>query len=136
MGPAPSRWAVKGIHSRGQPGASMVRVASLAFLIALCSGAALAEVKPPNPDPAIAPAGGYVLDKRHASVIAKVSHMGLSGYTMRFDKVDGRFDFDPAQPEAAKLSVTIDANSLDVGDDKLNRQFAREFLGAEENPQI
>ena len=114
----------------------MVRVASLAFLIALCSGAALADVKQPNQDPAVAPAGDYVLDKRHASVIAKVSHMGLSGYTMRFDKVDGRFDFDPTQPETAKLSVTIDANSLDVGEDKLNRQFAREFLGAEDNPQI
>lgn len=113
----------------------MVRAASLALLVVLC-GAPAAWAAQPNPDPAAAPAGAYVLDKRHASVLAKVSHMGLSGYTMRFGKVDGRFDYDPAQPEAAKLSVTIDANSLDVGEDKLDRQFAREFLGADENPEI
>ncbi len=114
----------------------MDRAASLAFAIALTCGPALADVRQPNQDFSVAPAGDYVLDKRHASVLAKVSHMGLSGYTMRFDKFEGRFAFDPAQPEAAKLTVTIDANSLDVGDDGLSRKFAREFLGAEANPQI
>lgn len=118
----------------------MVRAASLAFAICACAAltpyATVAEPRPPIADPAAAPAGDYVLDKRHASVIAKVSHLGLSGYTMRFDKVDGRFDYDPTQPETAKLTVTIDANSLDVGEDRLNRKFAREFLGAEDNPEI
>ena len=114
----------------------MVRAARLAFALAFICGPALADLRQPDQDLSVVPAGDYVLDKRHASVIAKVSHMGLSGYTMRFDKVDGRFDFDPAQPDAAKLTVTIDANSLDVGDDGLSRKFAREFLGAAANPEI
>jgi polyisoprenoid-binding protein YceI len=114
----------------------MVRAACLAVLLSLAAGAALAEPKPTTQDPAAAPGGGYVLDKRHASVIAKVSHMGLSGYTLRFDKMDGHFDFDPSQPDAAKITVTVDANSLDVGEERLSHQFAREFLGAEENPEI
>ncbi len=114
----------------------MARAARFALALALTAGPALADITPPNPDPAAAPAGTYGLDKRHASVVAKVSHMGMSDYTMRFDRVDAQFAFDPAQPEASKISVTIDAASLDVGDDKLNRQFAREFLGAEANPQI
>ena len=97
---------------------------------------ARADIRPPLQDPAAVPAGPYVLDKRHASVIARVSHMGLSGYTMRFDRLDGRFDYDPAQPEASKISVTVDAASLDVGEEKLNHQFADQFLGAAANPQI
>jgi polyisoprenoid-binding protein YceI len=119
----------------------MARIARFIAFVALMGAVlgaspALADIKPPNTDPAAAPAGDYVLDKRHASVIAKVSHMGLSGYTMRFDRLDGHFAFDPAQPDAAKISVTIDANSLDVGESVLNHQFAREFLGADADPQI
>ena len=62
--------------------------------------------------------------------------MGLSFYTMRFNRFDARYDFDPASPAASKIEVTIDANSLDVGDDAIGRQFARQFLGADKHPQI
>ncbi|HEY2662421.1 MAG TPA: YceI family protein [Caulobacteraceae bacterium] len=113
----------------------MVR-AGLALILALIAGPALADITPPNQDPAAAPAGTYAADKRHVSVVAKVSHMGMSDYTMRFDRVDAQFAFDPAQPEASKITVTIDAASLDVGEDKLDKQFANEFLGAEAHPQI
>ena len=36
------------------------------------------------------PGGHYVLDPRHASVIARVKHMGVSLYTVRFDTMDAR----------------------------------------------
>jgi len=108
-----------------------------AMALALVGGSsALAEPKPATTDPAAAPAGHYVLDHTHASLLAKVSHMGLSYYTMRFDKFDARYDYDPASPAASKIEVTIDANSLDVGDDAIGRQFARQFLGADKYPQI
>lgn len=118
----------------------MIRTRTASVLLAalaLLSGApAQAQIKPPNQDPAAAPAGPYVLDKRHASLIAKVSHMGFSGYTLRLDRLDAHFDYDPAQPEAAKIEVTADAASLDVGDEGLNKRFANEFLGADAAPQI
>jgi len=111
---------------------------SLALALALIglSPAMAAEPKPASTDPAGAPAGHYVLDHTHASLLAKVSHMGLSYYTMRFDRFDARYDYDPASPAASKIEVTIDANSLDVGDDVIGRQFARQFLGADKHPQI
>ena len=97
---------------------------------------AVCEPSPASADPAAAPAGLYVLDKSHASVVAKVSHMGLSFYTLRFDALDARFDYDPAKPEASQITATVDANSLDVGDPKTGPQFARDFLAAAVFPRI
>lgn len=61
------------------------------------------------------PAGTYGIDTTHASLVAKVGHMGFSNYAMRFNKFDARFSFDPANPTAAKVTVTIDPNSVDTG---------------------
>jgi polyisoprenoid-binding protein YceI len=108
----------------------------VAGLFVVISGAADAAPKPASTDPQDAPAGLYVLDKTHASLIARVSHMGLSNYTMRFDGVDAQFNYDPADPGASQIEVTVDANSMDVGSPKLERDFARSFLDADDHPKI
>ena len=97
-------------------------------LTAIAPRLALAEPHAASIDPAKAPAGLYVLDKSHASLTMRLTHMGLSGYTMRFDRFDAHYDYDPASPEASKIEVSVDANSLDVGDPKTSQKFAREFL--------
>ena len=102
-------------------------------LVVAVSAPALAA---PSLDPSSAPAGHYVLDPRHASVVARVRHMGLSNYTMRFDHIAGDYDFDPGRPEATRVSVTIDAHSIDTGDAGISRQFAGQFLDADANPNI
>ena len=107
-------------------------VAAGLLLVSLAGGVGAA----PAVDPAKAPAGHYVLDHRHASLLARVRHMGLSLFTMRFNKVEGEYDYDPAQPLASKISVTVDAKSLDTGDPGVSKQFASEFLDAERNPTI
>ena len=107
-------------------------VPALIFL----SAPAGAPFAAPSLEPAAAARGHYVLDPRHASVIAKVRHMGLSLYTMRFDHIDATYDYDPAQPLASKIAVTLDAHSLDTGAEGDSRQFAREFLDADQNPTI
>ena len=118
----------------------MVRIAALAvsaLLLALpAQNRAEAEPHPASRDPAKAPAGLYVLDKSHASLTMRLSHMGMSGYTMRFDSIDAHYSYDPADPEASKLEVGIDANSLDVGDPKISQKFARQFLDADTAPKI
>jgi polyisoprenoid-binding protein YceI len=116
----------------------MIRLVMIALLGLTLAGRspAWAAVKPTSTDPADAPAGTYVLDKTHASLAAQVSHMGLSLYTMRFGGIDASYDYDPAKPLASQVKVTVDANSLDVGDPKTSQQFAKEFLGADRYPQI
>lgn len=111
-------------------------LAALLLLLVLFPAAGQAEPHPASRDPGNAPAGLYVLDKHHASLTMRLSHMGMSSYTMRFDTLDAQYEYDPASPEAAKLSVSIDANSLDVGDPKISRGFAREFLDSDDAPKI
>jgi polyisoprenoid-binding protein YceI len=115
----------------------MKTLLTLAAVIALAAaGVAGAEPKAPSKNPADAPAGVYVMDKKHSNLSASLLHMGLSHYTMRFDAVEATYTFDPAAPEASQVQATIDANSLDVGDPKISAQFAKEFLAADANPTI
>jgi polyisoprenoid-binding protein YceI len=62
-------------------------------------------------------------------VIARVKHMGVSLYTVRFDTMDATFDYDPARPEDTKLTAHVDPASLDVGAD-YSKEFAKEFISA------
>ncbi len=58
------------------------------------------------------PAGTYKIDPTHASLTWKVLHLGLANYTARFTKIDATLVFDPATPEAAKLTATVDPTSI------------------------
>jgi polyisoprenoid-binding protein YceI len=124
------------------------RALAAAFAFTLLAGASsLAVGQPAMPtastDPATAPAGHYELDPMHASVIARIKHFGLSNFAIRFDTVQGAFDFDPAKPTASKVTASVDANSFDVGTQKyqdmtLNEHFIkqRDILGNSKNPMV
>ncbi|MCB9963392.1 MAG: polyisoprenoid-binding protein [Rhodospirillales bacterium] len=58
------------------------------------------------------PAGVYKLDKTHASLVWKVSHMGLSNYTARFTDFDAGLTFDPKDPTQSKLTVSVNPMSI------------------------
>lgn len=60
------------------------------------------------------PAGTYHLDKSHASLLLRVSHMGFSTYTTRFSRFDATLTFDPNHIPASKLDATIEAASLEM----------------------
>jgi polyisoprenoid-binding protein YceI len=85
--------------------ASILLMASPAIAAAAAAPAAPAAAAGP-------PAGTYVIDKPHASVTFRVSHMGFSHYTARFASIDGRLKFDPAHPAAMTVEATIDPKSL------------------------
>jgi polyisoprenoid-binding protein YceI len=104
-----------------------VAIALLGLALPLAAHAA-----PPNASDF--PAGHYVLDPRHASVIARVRHMGVSLYTLRFDTMDAAFDYDPAHPEATKLTASVDPASLDVNAD-YGKEFSEKFLAASKFPK-
>jgi len=53
------------------------------------------------------PAGAYQLDKTHASVSWKVSHLGLSRYTARFTQMDAKLVMDVKDPAKSQLVVNI-----------------------------
>ena len=87
--------------------------AAVAFSCLAVTGAL---ANPTSQDPAKVPAGDYVLDKRHASLLVKVPHMGgFSKFTMRFDRLDGRFTYDPTTWGATKVTITADPTSINTG---------------------
>lgn len=102
-------------------------LAAFALAIPLSAAAATANVSDLQ-------GGHYVLDKRHASVVARVSHMGVSLYTLRFDTFDASLDYDPAHPERTHLEASVDPASLDVNAD-YGKTFAEEFLSASKFPK-
>lgn len=94
--------------------------------VALTFGLATAALaNPVSCDPTQAPKGDYGLDRRHASLIVKIPHMGgFSKFTMRFDRMDGGFSFDPANWTTTPTTITIDAASIDTGLPDFDRTIA------------
>jgi polyisoprenoid-binding protein YceI len=60
------------------------------------------------------PAGTYKLDKSHASIVLRASHMGFSTYTTRFSRFESELMFDPKDLPASKVVTTIDAASFEM----------------------
>jgi polyisoprenoid-binding protein YceI len=74
-----------------------------------------AESAAPPAMPVVAPpAGQYQLDKSHASLQLRVSHLGFSTYTTRFSRFDSELTFDPNHIEASKVVTAVDASSLEM----------------------
>lgn len=95
-----------------------------------------------TPVAADVPAGAYTLDKSHASLIFRVNHLGFSNYTARFKRFDAQLQFDPADPAASSVTVTIDPRSLETDyPDAATLDFNAElqgdqWLAAAQFPQI
>jgi len=126
------------------------------FALAACSPAPdtkkeeKTEVQTPAPEAAAAPApivpagteapaGTYKLDKAHASLDFRVSHIGFSNYTARFANWDAELQLDPKNPSASSVTATVDPASLMLPappkgflDELLNEKW----LGAKQFPQM
>ena len=107
-------------------------IAALALAIPLVASPLAASGAPPSGSDF--PGGHYVLDPRHASVIARVMHMGVSLYTVRFNTLEANFDYEPAHPESTRLTASVDPASLDVNADYA-KEFAEKFLSASKFPK-
>jgi len=89
-------------------------VAVLLGLYGATSPAAEPAAPPAMPPVPPAPAGQYQIDKSHASIQLRVSHLGFSTYTTRFSRFDAELTFDPSNIPASKVVTTIDASSLEM----------------------
>ena len=111
----------------------MSRLMTVASLVLALTTANIAFAAPDN-NPATMPAGQYVLEKTHASINAKVMHQGYAFYHFRFDKFDASYDYDPKDPTASKVGVTVDTKSMNTGLAKADEKFPVEFLAADKHP--
>ena len=98
--------------------------AALAMALSLLPGSAAAEL--------------YVLDKDHTEVRFSWNHLGMSRQSGRVRDVTGTVSFDPADPEAGVVTVTIPIAGLSTGVAALDNLLAktREFFDAASYPTI
>jgi polyisoprenoid-binding protein YceI len=62
----------------------------------------------------------YDLDPNHTRIDFSWSHFGFSHPMGRFDRFEGDFRFDPADPTQSSVTVTIPVDSIDTGVAKLD----------------
>jgi polyisoprenoid-binding protein YceI len=91
---------------------------------------AYAQETPPQPGPVQQtavdePGGAYRMDSRHASVLFRIRHMGLTWFTARFDTKEATLELDRDDPSRSRLTASVDATSVDTG--VLNREGERAF---------
>jgi polyisoprenoid-binding protein YceI len=83
-------------------------------------------------------AGKYKVDPTHTGLVARVPHLGFSYSVFRFQAVAGTLLWDPANPGADKLEVTVDPKSITTAPvDGFSDELAGEkFLNAVKFPAI
>ncbi|MDD5585435.1 MAG: YceI family protein [Alphaproteobacteria bacterium] len=107
------------------------------ILFSLLLASPFSPVLAASTDLANLPSGLYVLDPAHSSIVFRVSHLGTSYYTGRFDTFRATLDFDSQHPENSKLIAIIDSGSIDTHDTGLEAQLKDERnLNAGRFPRI
>jgi polyisoprenoid-binding protein YceI len=90
------------------------------------------------PGPATAPSasledGAYAIDAVHSSVVFSAGHLGVSRFYGRFNELSGEVSFDPAAPEASKVSIAIPTDSVDTNNSKRDEHLrGPDFFSARE----
>ena len=81
-------------------------------------------------------AGEYQLDPKHAALLFKIQHLGLSTYVGRFNTFDAQLNFDPKNMAAASLKAVVDINSIDINNDVLSKTLQNDtWFSSAQYPQ-
>jgi polyisoprenoid-binding protein YceI len=84
-----------------------------------------------------ASAADYVIDtaKAHASINFRIKHLGYSWLTGRFDNFNGTFTFDEAKPEASKVKVEVNTDSVNTNHAERDKHLRnKDFLDTAQFP--
>ena len=79
----------------------------------------------------------WQIDASHSSVGFSVRHMMITNVKGEFEKLEGEISYDPKQPEAAKVSASIDVSSVSTREEKRDAHLrSADFFDAEQFPKI
>lgn len=79
----------------------------------------------------------YEIEKPHTQILFFVNHVGFSNSMGKFVDHDGSISFDRDAPENSSVEITIDANSVEMNDQKWNDHLKNEdFLDTTKFPKI
>ena len=115
----------------------MRRIRCAALALGLTAGLAFASA-PAGAQTAL-PAGlvEYEVDPSHSQVLFKVRHLGVSTVTGRFNRYAATLAWDPANPAASWVTATIDAASIDTGNERRDGDLrGSEFFAVDSFPTL
>lgn len=101
---------------------------AFAAALALASTAALAQgpaAAPGSKNAATITGGTYTADPGHTLVTWTLDHLGFSPYTGIFGDVSGTLTFDPKNPSAAKVDMTIPVSKVTTASSGLTAHLLR-----------
>jgi len=79
----------------------------------------------------------YTIDPAHSSAQFSVRHMMVATVRGQFTKLAGTVVYDPANPTAIKIQATIDAASIDTGNEKRDAHLrSPDFFDTAKYPTI
>lgn len=79
----------------------------------------------------------YTFDPGHTNITFSWNNLGLSRQSGRILEYEGMLEFDPLQPEAARLDVTLKVASVFTGSEQLDRDLrSSDFFDAARYPDI
>lgn len=82
-----------------------------------------------------AQAATFQLDPAHSFVQFKIAHLGYSVLVGRFNEVEGSFEYDADNPDAASIRVTVPTASLDSNHAKRDKHLrGGDFLHVDKHP--
>jgi polyisoprenoid-binding protein YceI len=79
----------------------------------------------------------YQIDPAHSAAQFKVRHMMISNVKGEFTKVSGTVTYDPADPSAVQIQVTVDASSISTRDEQRDGHLkSADFFDVAKFPSI
>ena len=116
---------------------ALLAVTAAALIAPLAAQNAAAPALPGQIDVARVTAGTYQADPSHSLVGFRVNHFGFNDYFGVFGDVAGTLVIDPANPNAAKVDVTIPLSGLSTASTKLTEHMSgADFFDSAQFPSV
>ena len=85
---------------------------------------------------AASPAADYEIDSTHSFVEFRIKHLGYSWLYGRFNKFSGHFTYDPDNPQANAITVSIGSASVDTNHAERDKHLrGSDFLDVTKYPE-
>lgn len=105
-------------------------------IVPTSSSPAISQISSTAEKLAAQPSGLYEVEPTHTTVVWRLTHMGASNYTARFDKISGTLDFNSTNPTQSSVNISIDPNSVSTGLPNFDKEIAGKFFDAGNHPKI